>query len=130
MKPESDSTYSASADLTASIEYAYSELRRRKAAEGGCWSDYRPPWASTSIRSTHMYLTLFFDVANYEFNVSLHSSLAAAEADYVDMLRYFDVKRDDDGMLCDDHGEAPHVYRIECDGGVGEKIPMPDLAAA
>ena len=78
-----------------------------------------------------MYLVLFFDQHNYEFNPSLHSSLPKAKAAYEALLLHFDVKLGEGGWLGDDCGEAPHIYRIECDGNPAEKIDVSDdLATA
>jgi hypothetical protein len=77
-----------------------------------------------------MYLALFLDQSNYEFNVSLHSSLAGAKAAYADMVRHFGVKQQDEYCFCDDAGEAPHIYRIECDGESGEEIFLSRPATA
>lgn len=87
-----------------------------------------------------MYLTLFLDQHNYEFNVSLHSSLAAAEAAFEALMRKFVIAPGETlpprtawGGLCDDCGENPHLYRIECDGELGEEIFLgtsEDLATA
>jgi hypothetical protein len=86
-----------------------------------------------------MYLVLFFDQCNYEFNPSLHSSLPNAEAAYAALLRKFIIKpgetlppkaRWNASELFDDCGEGPHVYRIECGGKLGEEIFLSDLAAA
>ena len=84
-----------------------------------------------------MYLVLFLDQQrNYEFNVSLHSTLPKAEAAYEALLRRFGVKACDlDGgppsgegwSLCDYCGEAPHIYRIECDDKPGEEISVSDI---
>ena len=85
-----------------------------------------------------MYLVLFLDQHNYEFNVSLHSSLPSAEAAYKALLLRFGVRPCDlDGrlptgegwMLMDYVGEAPHIYRIECDEPA-EEISVSDLATA
>jgi hypothetical protein len=76
-----------------------------------------------------MYLVLFLDQSNYEFNPSLHASRAEAEAAYKDLLRHFECKPCCGG-LADDYGEGPHLYRIECDGEVGKEICLSDLAAA
>jgi hypothetical protein len=76
-------------------------------------------------RIAMMYVTLFFDQHNYEFNISLHSSRARAEAQYKTLLRHFWVKPN----VGDDCGEAPHLYQIECDGELGEEIHLSDLAA-
>jgi hypothetical protein len=83
-----------------------------------------------------MYVVLFLDQnLNYEFIVSLHSSLPRAEAAYEALLRRFVVKPCETlppkaswGELFDDCGESPHVYRIECDGKPGEEISLSDLA--
>jgi hypothetical protein len=93
-----------------------------------------------------MYLVLFLDANNYEFNVSLHSSLAAAVAAYEALLQRFILKPGETlppkaiwGELSwekyhdnfvDDCGENPHVYQIQCDGKLGEEIHLSDLAAA
>jgi hypothetical protein len=69
-----------------------------------------------------MYLVLFFDQCAYEFNPSLHPSRAEDERAYRALLREFKVKPLSEGGLCDDYGEAPHVYKIACDGKVGEEI--------
>jgi hypothetical protein len=75
-----------------------------------------------------MYLVLFLDTqeGNYEFNVSLHSSLPKAEAACEALLLHFDVNPEDG---CDRCGENPHIYRIECDGKPAEEIFISDLAA-
>ena len=82
-----------------------------------------------------MYVVLFLDQNNYEFIVSLHSSLPRAEAAYEALLRRFVVKPCETlppkaswGGLFDGCGESPHVYRIECDGKPGEEISLSDLA--
>jgi hypothetical protein len=102
-----------------------------------------------------MYLVLFLDTqeGNYEFNVSLHSSLPKAEAAYEALLRRFVFNPVTASHLakfgearpetlppkaiwtswnCDqlsDHcGENPHIYRIECDEPA-EEISVRDLAA-
>ena len=75
-----------------------------------------------------MYLVLFLDQDNYEFNSSLHANLAVAKTAYEDLARRFDVKHHEWGF-CDDAGEAPHIYRIECDGNPGKEIHPSDLAA-
>jgi len=84
-----------------------------------------------------MYLVLFLDQHNYEFNVSLHSSLAAAEAAFEALMRRFVIAPGETLPpkatwvgLCDRCGENPHLYRIECDGELGEEIHLSDLAAA
>ena len=76
-----------------------------------------------------MYVVLFLDQTNYEFIVSLHSSLPRAEAAYEALLRRFVVKPGETlppkaswSGLFDDCGESPHVYRIEYDGKPGEEI--------
>jgi hypothetical protein len=87
-----------------------------------------------------MYIVHFFDQANYEFIMSLHSSIEAAEAAFAALLRRFVVE---DGAtlppkadwigLCDHHGENPHIYKIECDGKPAEEIQLSgseDLATA
>ena len=93
-----------------------------------------------------MYLVLFLDQHEYKFNVSLHSSLAAAVAAYEALLQCFvlkpgatlppkaiwgelDFEKYHDNFV-DDCGENPHVYRIRCDGELGEEIHLSDLAAA
>ena len=78
-----------------------------------------------------MYLVLFLDQhQNYEFITSLHSSLPSAEAAYEALLLRFGVKPDEEGCgPCDSCGEAPHIYRIECDGKPAEEIFISDLAA-
>ena len=70
-----------------------------------------------------MYLTLFLDQHNYAFNVSLHSSLKAAEAAFEALMRKFVIAPGENLPprakwvgLCDDCGENPHLFRIECDG--------------
>jgi hypothetical protein len=75
-----------------------------------------------------MYLVLFLDrqEGNYEFNVWLHSSLPKAKAAYETLPQRFAVKRDEWGDLFDYCGEAPHIYRIECD----EPAEEIDLATA
>jgi hypothetical protein len=85
-----------------------------------------------------MYLVLFFDQANYDFNVSLHSSLPKAEAEYEVLLREFVIKPGEPlppktswnaTELFDDLGESPHIYRIECDGDLVEEIDLSNLAS-
>lgn len=93
-----------------------------------------------------MYLVLFLDQHNYEFNVSLYPNLAAAVAAYEALLRRFVLKpgatlppkaiwgelgweKHHDNFV-DDCGENPHVYRIQCDGELGEEIHLSDLATA
>ena len=77
-----------------------------------------------------MYLVLFLDQQdNYEFIISLHSSLPEAEAAYKAFVLRFGVKLHEFGVM-DRCGEAPHIYRIECDGKPGEEISISDLAAA
>jgi hypothetical protein len=105
---------------------------------------------------TAMYLVVFLDTqeGNYEFNVSLHSSLPKAEAAYEALLRRFvfnpvnarhvarmygrtapetlPPKAIWTSPNCDlyDHcGEEPHIYRIKCDEPA-EEISVSDLAAA
>jgi hypothetical protein len=39
-----------------------------------------------------MYIVHFFDQANYEFIMSLHSTLAAAEAAYEALLRHYVIE--------------------------------------
>ena len=74
-----------------------------------------------------MYLVLFFDQHNYEFNPSLHSSLPKAKAAYEALVLRFGV----DPLVGDYCGNEPHVYRIECDGNPGKGIDVSDdLAAA
>lgn len=79
-----------------------------------------------------MYLVHFFDQNNYEFIMSLHSTRAAAEAAFEALLRRFVIK---DGEtlpenwrepceLCDECGESPHMYLIECDGKSAELISI------
>jgi hypothetical protein len=86
-----------------------------------------------------MYLVLFLDQwnGNYEFHVSLHSSLPRAEAAYDAFVRRFCLKPGETlppktswGKLFDRCGENPHVYRIECDGKPGEEISISDLTTA
>jgi hypothetical protein len=84
-----------------------------------------------------MYLVLFLDQSNYEFNVSLHSSLTAAEAAFEALMRRFVIKPGETLPpkatwvgLCDNYGENPHLYRIQCDGEPGEEIRLSDLATA
>jgi len=43
-------------------------------------------------QETHMYLVLFLDQDKYEFNSSLHASLAVAKTAYEDLARRFGVK--------------------------------------
>jgi hypothetical protein len=78
-----------------------------------------------------MYLTLFLDQHRYAFNVALHSSREAAEAAFVDLLRKFVIAPGETLPpkatwvgLCDDCGENPHLFRIECDGSLGEEIHL------
>jgi hypothetical protein len=84
-----------------------------------------------------MYLVLFLDQRNYKFNISLHSTFEAAEAAYEALLQRFILKpgaalppKATWAELCDRDGENPHLYRIECDGELGEEIHLSDLAAA
>jgi hypothetical protein len=74
-----------------------------------------------------MYLVLFLDQHNYEFNPSLHASREEAEACYRALLQHFGCKLCL-GELADNCGEAPHIYRIEVGGELGEEIYMGDLA--
>jgi hypothetical protein len=76
-----------------------------------------------------MYLVLFLDQHNYEFNPSLHASRTEAEAAYKALLQRFDCKPCIGG-LADDCGEGPHAYRIEADGELGEEIDLSHLADA
>ena len=73
-----------------------------------------------------MYLVLFLDQCNYEFNPSLHASRAEAEAAYKALLQRFDCKPCSGGPA-DDWGEGPHVYRLEADGKPGEEIDLSHL---
>jgi len=73
-----------------------------------------------------MYLTLFFDQCNYEFNVALHPSRAEAETAYKALLQRFDCKPCCGG-LADECGEGPHAYRLEADGRPGEEIDLSHL---
>jgi hypothetical protein len=73
-----------------------------------------------------MYLVLFFDQYNYEFNPSLHASRAEAEAAYRELLQRFDCKPCYGGPA-DECGEGPHVYRLEADGKSGEEIDLSHL---
>jgi hypothetical protein len=87
-----------------------------------------------------MYLVLFFDQNNYRFITSLHSTLPAAEAAFEDLLRHFVVVNGEPlppkarwRELCDDCGENPHIYKIECDAEPAEEISLSgseDLATA
>jgi hypothetical protein len=87
-----------------------------------------------------MYLVHFFDQRNYEFIMSLHSTLAAAEGAFEALLRHY-VIEDGEALppkatwdeLFDDSGESPHLYKIEYDGEPAEKISLSnseDLATA
>jgi hypothetical protein len=86
-----------------------------------------------------MYLVLFLDQNNYEFITSLHSTRAGALAAYEAKLRHYVLEGSEDlppkttwHVLSDDNGEGVHLYRIECDGGLGEEIFLgssEDLAA-
>jgi hypothetical protein len=77
-----------------------------------------------------MFLVICLDANRYEFVTSLHSSREAAEAAFVSLLRKFVIAPGETlsptksswGGLCDDCGESPHLYRIECDGELGEEI--------
>jgi hypothetical protein len=77
-----------------------------------------------------MYLALFLNQDSYEFIVSLHSTRAAAEAAYEASLRRYVIAKDGEDLppkatwhvLSDNNGEGVHLYRIECDGGLGEEI--------
>jgi hypothetical protein len=70
-----------------------------------------------------MYLVLFFDQCECQFNPSLHPSRAEAEAAYRNLLQRFDCKPCCGG-LADDFGESPRVYRLEADGKPGEEIDL------
>jgi hypothetical protein len=72
-----------------------------------------------------MYLVLFLDQCNYEFNPSLHASRAEAEAAYKALLQRFDCKPCCGG-LADDYGEGPHIYHLQADGKLGEEINLCD----
>jgi hypothetical protein len=74
----------------------------------------------TQAGASTMYVVLFLDQTNYEFIVSLHSSLPRAEAAYEALLRRFVVKPGETlppkaswSGLFDDSGESSHVYRID-----------------
>jgi hypothetical protein len=78
-----------------------------------------------------MFLVIFLDQDNYEFNVSLHPSLGAAEAAFEALMREFVIAPSETlppkatwGGLCDDCGETPHLYKIECDGKPAEEIRL------
>ena len=65
---------------------------------------------------TLMYLVLFLDANNYEFNMSLHSSLAADETALEVLMRRFVLKPDETLPpkatwfgLCDDCRESVHL---------------------
>jgi hypothetical protein len=68
-----------------------------------------------------VYLVLFLDADNNALNPSLHTNRADAEAAYKELVQRFDCKPCLGG-LADDCGEAPHLYRIEADGKLGEEI--------
>jgi hypothetical protein len=68
-----------------------------------------------------MYLVLFLDQNNYEFNPSLHTDRAEAEAVYKELVLRFDCKPCLGGFA-DSCGEGPHLYQIAADGKLGEEI--------
>ena len=79
-----------------------------------------------------MFLTLFFDTHEYDFNVSLHSTRAAAEASFEKLLRDYIVpegtpmppKESWPDLFDEDTGEAPHIYEITADGGPPRDIGL------
>jgi hypothetical protein len=87
-----------------------------------------------------MYSVLYLEQTNYRFIVSLHSTLAAAEAAFEALLRRFVIAngetlppKADWSELFDEYGESPHLYKIECDGKPAEEISLSnseDLATA
>jgi hypothetical protein len=79
-----------------------------------------------------MYLVIFLDMSEWKFNPSLHSTREAAEIEFKELVQRFEVKdQNGDGLcICDDHGEAPHLYRIQPDGKLGEEIFLNYVAAA
>jgi hypothetical protein len=86
-----------------------------------------------------MFVALYLDQDNYEFNISLHATRDAAEAALAGLLTTFDIRnttsgelgpglppRERWGELFDASGEGLHLYRIECDGKLAEEIPLSD----
>ena len=81
-----------------------------------------------------MFLTLCLDADNDEFHVALHSTPAAAEAAFEALLRCYVLEdgetlppKDEWHTLCNDAGDSPQLYQIECDGKPGQKISPNDL---
>jgi hypothetical protein len=64
-----------------------------------------------------MYLVHFFDQANYEFVMTLHPTLATAEAAYQAAVRQY-VGRGGFNSC----GDPVLLYRIECDGDLATRI--------
>ena len=72
-----------------------------------------------------MFLTLFFDQHEYDFNVSLHSTRAAAEAAFEKLLREFVVpegtpmpaRESWPDLFNEETGKPPQIYEIAVDGG-------------
>jgi hypothetical protein len=84
-----------------------------------------------------MFLVIFLDANRYEFNVSLHATLAAAEAAYEALLQEFVLEDGEDlppkeewHAACDDCGEGVHIFQVELDGGPAEEIFLGSEALA
>jgi hypothetical protein len=81
-----------------------------------------------------MYLVHFFYQPEYQFCMSLHSSLAEAKDTVDDMLRIFDINESGDepnptrDQLFDSNGEGVQLFRITCDGGAPERIQIDPVA--
>jgi hypothetical protein len=78
---------------------------------------------------TKMYLVRFFDPNEYEFVLSLHTTLAEAEAAYAALLLKHDVNQTSErtytfdlppkeiwSQLFDENGEGVGLYEIKADG--------------
>jgi hypothetical protein len=82
------------------------------------------------------YLTLFLDQENYKFISSLHSTREAAEQRCMELMKHFVLEgkpvppKEDWICICDDCGEAPHVYEIRLDDGEAEEIDCQDKILA
>jgi hypothetical protein len=84
-----------------------------------------------------MFLVHYFDQAGYEFHMSLHSTRAAAEAAYEQLLQRYVF---DEGQplppksewfaLHDDQGEGVQLYRVVCDGEPAEQVHIEEDAVA